>query len=85
MKGIGQAAKAHKEEAQMRAEEVMRIIRDMPKLEREKVLYGLMKDFNQEMAANPEFKSHAIDAMQRFMQKREDSGEDTSAFRAILK
>ncbi len=69
----------------MTAEEVMRIIRDMPEEERSKVLYGLMKDFNHEMMESPEFKHHAIDAMHRFLEKRKKGGEDISEFKDIPK
>lgn len=69
----------------MTAEEVMRIVRDMPEEERKKVFYGLMKDFDQEMIKNPEFKHHAIDAMHRLFENMKKSGEDVSKFATILK
>ena len=69
----------------MTAEEVLRIIRDLPDEERYKVLLGVMKDLNLEMDSNPEFRRHAADAMHRFMEKRRKKGEDVSDFEAIVK
>ena len=69
----------------MTAEEVMRIVRDMPEEERKKVFYGLMKDFDKEMMMSQEFKHHAIDAMHRLLEKMKKSGEDVSEFETILK
>ena len=67
----------------MTAEEVMRIIRDMSELERNKVFYGLMKDFDKELSDNAEFRRHAIDAMNRLMEKRNERGESISDFKSF--
>ena len=67
----------------MTAEEVMKIVRDMPEDERNKVFYGLMKDFDKEMSDNSEFRQHAIDAMNRLMGKRAERGESISEFKSF--
>lgn len=69
----------------MTAEEILRMIRDLPEEEKNKVLMGIMKDFNREMGTNPDFRHHAIDAMHKFMEKRWEGEEDTSEFESIMK
>ena len=69
----------------MRAEDVLKTIRELPQEERDKVFLGIMKDFNQEMMQNPVFMQHAVDVMHKFMDKRRESGTDTSVFEDIAK
>lgn len=69
----------------MTAEEILRVIRDLPQEERDKVLLGIMKDFNEEMMQNPAFMQHATAAMHKYMDKMREKGMDTSVFEAIAK
>lgn len=69
----------------MTAEEILKIIRDLPVEEREKVFMGIMKDFNHEMMSSPAFMEHATAAMHKHMEKMREGGMDTSMFEAIAK
>ncbi len=69
----------------MRAEEILKTIRELSQEERDKVLMGIMKDFQKEMVDNPAFMQHATAVMHKYMEKMRGGGMDVSAFEAIAK
>ena len=69
----------------MKAEEILKTIRELSREERDKVFMGIMKDFHEEMMANPAFLQHATAVMHKYMEKMRSGGMDVSLFEAIAK
>jgi len=69
----------------MTVEKIVKVIRELPTEERDKLFLAIMEDFKDEMIKSPAFLKHATASMEQYMEKMRNSGIDVSLFEAIAK